>query len=408
MMDRRSVMTSAGAALAAAMLPVATWAQSMTGVGRIPKGYLRTNWSQDPFSYGSYSYTAKGSSMRDRRRFSQPIEDKLFFAGEAWHPKNNSTVHAAYESGIIAADQLLETSKQRIAIVGAGMSGLAASHKLAEAGRNVTVFEARDRIGGRVWTSNKLGVPLDLGASWIHGVKKNPLTALSDQLGVERVATTDDDYIVRGRGGTRLKKSPSWIKDVNVQLDAGTDWENLNVMSYAFQPNYGGDEVVFPSGYAQLFEGLKGDYTMRLGQTVTAIKMDTDGVRLTVSDQSLSFDAVVVTLPLGVLKQGSVSFDPPLPERKQKAIDRLGFGLLDKLYLQFDEVFWDPDVSWVETPETDLPPGQFNVWLNFHKLFGVPILMAFNGAGPALDLAKLSDEAHLARALSVLGSAYPS
>ncbi|MEM7568558.1 MAG: FAD-dependent oxidoreductase [Pseudomonadota bacterium] len=407
MMDRRSLMLSAGAALTAAMLPVPTWAQAVAGAGRAPKGYLRTNWSQDPFAYGSYSYTAKGSSMRDRRRLAKPIDDTLFFAGEACHPKYNSTVHAAYESGIIAADQLLSTNKQRIAVVGAGMSGLAAAHKVAQAGREVSVFEARDRIGGRVWTSNALGTPLDLGASWIHGIKKNPLTALSDRLGVERVVTTDDDYVVRGKGGQRLRKSPGWIEDVNVQLDAGTDWENLNITSYFFQSDYGGKEVVFPGGYAQLFDGLKADYTLRLGQTITAIAMTADGAALTLADETLGFDAVIITLPLGVLKQGSVTFDPPLPEKKQIAIDRLGFGLLDKLYLAYDEVYWDRDATWLETPETGLPRGQFNVWLNFHKLFGVPILMAFNGAGPAKDLADLSDDDLLARALGVLSSAYP-
>jgi hypothetical protein len=48
-------------------------------------------------------------------------------------------------------------------------------------------------------------------------------------------------------------------------------------------------------------------------------------------------DAVVVTLPLGVLKAGMVRFDPPLPPRKQSAIDRLGFGALNKVLLLFPQ-----------------------------------------------------------------------
>ena len=56
-------------------------------------------------------------------------------------------------------------------------------------------------------------------------------------------------------------------------------------------------------------------------------------------------DRVIVTVPLGVLKAGTIAFDPPLPEEKQQAIERLGFGLLDKVVLKFDQPFWpDNDV----------------------------------------------------------------
>ncbi|MEO0488717.1 MAG: hypothetical protein AAFZ49_04030 [Cyanobacteria bacterium J06659_2] len=61
----------------------------------------------------------------------------------------------------------------------------------------------------------------------------------------------------------------------------------------------------------------------------------------------------------------------------------------------------------IVTPENDLPPGQFNNWLNLHRYLGVPIIMAFNGASPALDLAHLSDEEVVTRALRTLEIAYP-
>lgn len=64
------------------------------------------------------------------------------------------------------------TSKaERILVIGAGISGLAAARELVAQGHEVIVFEGRDRIGGRLWTSTKWReLPLDLGASWIHGV----------------------------------------------------------------------------------------------------------------------------------------------------------------------------------------------------------------------------------------------
>ncbi|WP_306252858.1 FAD-dependent oxidoreductase [Parvularcula sp. IMCC14364] len=93
-----------------------------------------------------------------------------------------------------------------------------------------------------------------------------------------------------------------------------------------------------------------------------------------------------------------------LSEEKVSAIGRMGMGVLDKLYLLFDEVFWDQDLT---TPENDLPRGQFNYWINFHEYLGVPIIAAFNAATPALDLSHESDDELVSRAPTALNAAYP-
>ena len=69
------------------------------------------------------------------------------------------------------------------------MAGLTAARILHDTGFAVTVLEARDRIGGRTWTDDSLGVPCDLGASWIHGADDNPLTDWAAAIGLPLVYT---------------------------------------------------------------------------------------------------------------------------------------------------------------------------------------------------------------------------
>ena len=121
-----------------------------------------------------------------------------------------------------------------------------------------------------------------------------------------------------------------------------------------------------------------------------------------------TFDAVIVCVALGVLKRGAINFSPALPDRKQRAIEDLGMGLLDNVSLRCDVVFWDANSSCIITPETGLPPGQFNQWLNMVPIVGEPIIMAFNSAQPAPDLAALSDDEAVSRAQQVMSMGYPT
>ncbi|TGZ82332.1 amine oxidase [Ascodesmis nigricans] len=73
------------------------------------------------------------------------------------------------------------TDKPSVAIIGAGIAGLRAAEYLLERGFNVRIYEARDRIGGRVCQSSELGKPVDLGPNWVHGTDQNPIIPLSER-----------------------------------------------------------------------------------------------------------------------------------------------------------------------------------------------------------------------------------
>jgi polyamine oxidase len=111
-------------------------------------------------------------------------------------------------SSIARASQAASTlipSNADVIIIGAGISGIAAARLLKAKGYNVLILEARNRIGGRVWTDNSLGMPLDLGASWIHGITNNPIKQLADQFDIKTLPTNYEARQIFDRNGTPLR-----------------------------------------------------------------------------------------------------------------------------------------------------------------------------------------------------------
>src|SRR5262249_38310901 len=115
---------------------------------------------------------------------------------------------------------------------------------------------------------------------------------------------------------------------------------------------------------------------------VSRIRWDEHSVSVTAGGSEELFDAAVVTLPLGVLKSGSVEIDPPLPAEKRDAIDRINAGSISKIVLKFDRVYWPKDLTSIFTPlDTQLwwRPGQ-------GQAEEAPIITAFFGGSAAQRL----------------------
>lgn len=392
--------TAAGATTEA---PVTSALEPVPESAFAPTGHLITRWRADRFSRGSYSFIAKGSRPVDRSTLGSSVDGRVFFAGEAIDRDHPATVHGAYASGVAAAEEIIDLGAARVIVVGAGSAGLAAARRLQDEGTEVRILEGRSWVGGRVHTNNSLGAALDLGASWIHGIDGNVLTELADAAGIERFATDYDNAVVFDDSGRVLAPDAvpeSYHDVVNVENEYGADVEALSRDAFIEGDDQFGGDVLFPNGYSEMMEFMAKGLDVSLSTVVTAVSHDETGVEVTIDGGVESADAVLVTVPLGVLKAGSITFDPPLPEDKLDAIDRLGMGHLSKVYLAFEEAFWPADVEFFGYAGPE--PSHFPFWANMTPVTGAPILLAFHGGTAADELELLDDEAIIEQALDVL------
>ncbi|MBB6121199.1 flavin monoamine oxidase family protein [Nocardiopsis algeriensis] len=338
-------------------------------------------------------------------------------------------------------------------VVGAGMAGLAAADRLADAGERVTVLEARARTGGRIHSVGDWhGATLDTGASWMRGEENNPLTELVREAGVRTEVfnrATETAYDPKGRrllfdrhrrnmedvhllqehmywanvGAGSEESMEGGIKqalyeanlvrararDANeivhriVEYDHGAEAEEVSFAAFGALHEFGGDDLVFPDGMSQLTDHLARGLDVRLEHEVLGISHDGSGVSLRVrvpgGETSLRADRVLLTLPLGVLKAGAVGFEPELPAAKQRALGRLGSGRLEKLFLRFDEVFWGDAEVLVHLGNEE---GTWFNWYAGQRVMGVPLLVGRNGGNAALFLSRMSDEEVVAHAMAAL------
>ncbi|KNA08445.1 hypothetical protein SOVF_162560 [Spinacia oleracea] len=177
---------------------------------------------------------------------------------------------------------------------------------------------------------------------------------------------------------------------------------------------FGGAHCMIKGGYGAVVESIAQGLSIHLNQVVADISYGVLGsvgsdscshkVKVsTFSGNEFTGDAILITVPLGCLKAESIKFSPPLPKWKHSAIQRLGFGVLNKVVLEFPEVFWDDSVDYfgATAEHSDLRGRCFMFW-NIQKTVGAPVLIALVVGKAAKEGQNLSPSDHVNHALRVL------
>ncbi|CAK8534167.1 unnamed protein product [Lathyrus sativus] len=351
-----------------------------------------------------------------------------------------------------------------VIIIGAGLAGLVAARQLVFLGFKVCILEGRTRPGGRVKTKKVFGgdgveAAADLGGSVLTGVNGNPLGVLARQLDLPLHKVRDvcplympDGKCVDSEVDSRVevlfnkllervcKLRQAMIEEVkSVDVPLGTaleafrrvykvsedkeermllNWHLANLeyanatlmsnlsMAYWDQDDpyeMGGDHCFIPGGNETFVRALAEDLPIFYGRTVECIKYGSDGVLVCTDEQQFRGDMVLCTVPLGVLKKGSIAFVPDLPQRKKDAIHRLGFGLLNKVVMLFPTNFWGGNIDTFGHLTEDLSMrGEFFLFYSYSSVSGGPLLVALVAGEAAIRFEMMSPLESVKRVLDVL------
>ena len=324
-----------------------------------------------------------------------------------------------------------------VVIVGAGAAGVGAARRLAESGLAVVILEATARVGGRAWTHEVAGLPLDLGCEWLHSANRNPWVAIAEAAGfaVDRKAPAwDEQYrdlgftkedqaaadLAYAAWSRRLVTTPpasdcaadalepdgawnAYVEAISGYLN-GAGLAQVSVADYlAYARASGGGNWRLQSGYGTLVAAsLPERVDLRLSAPAQAIDMTRSGVRVTTRIGAVRAGAVILTVSTAVLAGGAVRLSPEL-DAWREAASRLPLGRNEKVFLEIlgDSPF-APETHVMGTPR-DAGSGSYVI-----RSFGWPVIECFLGGAGAEIIDVEGSSAGFAHAADELAALFGS
>ena len=305
-------------------------------------------------------------------------------------------------------------------IIGGGIAGLIAARYLTEAGLRVTLLEARDRLGGRIYTNSTAEYPVELGAEFVHGRPEEILALAAegavpivpvqgnfrrkisgkwaeaghlmekvDQLFAKLPAKEPDEsfqyYLDRSGEDDDIKQQAlRYVEGFHAANPSLISARSLRRDSEAEEAIEGDHQYRIASGYESLVRAVADRIDRKLcdivmNTPVHEIVWRSGQVIARTSTEEYLAPQAIVTLPLGVLKSNSVVFSPALPE-KQNAMSFLEMGPVIRVSLCFQEKFWERDPEMAELSFLFTDDREFPTWWTSNSL-PYPILTGW-AAGP--------------------------
>jgi monoamine oxidase len=285
-----------------------------------------------------------------------------------------------------------------VIVIGAGIAGLAAARKLAEEGRRVALIEARDRVGGRIYTVPAAAseLPVELGAEFIHGLPAE-LIQLVEEAGLTRFELDGDIRCFREGKLGRCQDQPEVDQLFDELGHLQPPQVDLSFAEFVAQRRYGQETIAWATNYIEGFnaadasrisiqslekqqaaeDAIAGDRLFRVAEGYAAVPAFLlrrflaaggeffastpvqsiawrPGWVEVAADRILHAAAAVITLPLGVLQARTVGFTPQ-PVEIFAAADRLAMGPAARVVYEFDRRLWSEGLSFLFAPDA-LPP----------------------------------------------------